>query len=125
MTSQTTLTVLGKYEYFNLPSIQSADIKDEPGNYLFARFLGGNNWQVIYAGSTPAGGTLRGRLPDHEQIEAAKRLGATHVFAHINHDHAAMVAEEKDVIESLDPPLNVQHRTPQRAGAGLLSGTGY
>jgi len=124
MTSQTTLTVLDKYTYFELPGIQPTDIKDEPGNYLFVQFLGGTSWKVIYAGSTPDGGTLRSRLPSHEKIDAAKRLGATHVFAHINDNHLAMVTEEKDVIANLNPPLNVQHRTSQGAGARLLSGMG-
>jgi hypothetical protein len=47
-------------------------------------------------------------MPGHPQIAAAKRLGATHIFAHTNSNSAARMAEEADIVAYFQPPLNKQ-----------------
>lgn len=108
---QNTTTWIGKYIYFELPSHEAAAIKAEPGNYIMAKHLGNGQWAAVYVGSTPNGGTLRDRIPGHEKWFSAVALGATRIWAHINNDPVAMLAEEQDLIARLNPPLNVQYRT--------------
>jgi excinuclease UvrABC nuclease subunit len=96
------------YRYFFLSSIAAPDVKKEAGNYLFAKPLGNGKVQILYIGQAD---DLSRRLSTHDRWEEAKRLGATQVYAHTKQGgEAARCAEEKDLIQRWNPPLNTQHR---------------
>ena len=96
------------YKYWFLP-ISHSNWKSEPGNYIFAQRLGAN-WKAIYVGQTGDGpnGTLKVRLSGHEKMQAALRLGATHIHAHTNHNTVNRRNEEDDLKALNAPPLNVR-----------------
>ena len=118
-TNQQTTIWLNKHTYWLLPSLEPSQIKDEPGNYIMAKRLDNGTWEALYIGSTPYGGTLQARLPNHEKWESAQRLGATVIWAHTHHNETMMLAEERELIAALNPPLNVQHRTTPDGLVGL------
>ena len=104
----TSVTFKGKsgksYEYqvFALwPSL-----KDEPGNYAFAKD-DGSTITPLYFGET---GSLKGRVNEnHERWACAKRNGANVVCAHLSSaDADVRRAEEKDLIDNYDPACNRQ-----------------
>ena len=96
------------YGYWFTPSIAAADLKDEGGNYMFVRQLPNGNWLPVYIGVADS---LRSRLPTHEQLAEAQRLGATHVMTHTNPAGSqARLDEERDLIQKWNPALNIQHR---------------
>ena len=82
----------------------SINWNDIGGNYLFAGNTG-NNWKIYYVGITES---FKNRLSGHPQIPSAKRLGATHIFAHKNSSSADRMLEEADIIACFQPPLNKQ-----------------
>jgi hypothetical protein len=82
----------------------SINWNDVGGNYLFAGNTG-NGWKLYYVGITDS---FKNRMSGHPQIVAAKRLGATHIFAHTNPNAAVRMAEEADIIAYFQPPLNRQ-----------------
>lgn len=87
----------------------SDSFKDEGGNYAFVKQLRNGNFVPLYFGETRS---LRTRIPGHEYWAAAVRLGATHVMTHTTPaGEAARLAEERDLIQHWNPPLNAQHRT--------------
>ncbi len=96
------------YRYYFLPNISAGAVKAEPGNYVFAKRLPNGNWAPIYFGKAE---NLSARLSQHEQWEPAKRQGATHVFAHTSTGtEQSRLAEERDLIQRWNPPLNVHHK---------------
>lgn len=74
------------------------------GNYVFAKRTG-STWKELYAGKTE---DFKARFANHEKIPAAKRLGATHIFASANQNAAARTAEENDFVSYFKPILNEQ-----------------
>jgi hypothetical protein len=96
------------YGYFFLKDTSAAGIVPEPGNYAFVRQLANGNWTPIYFGIAE---NLRGRIPNHERLAEAVRLGATHIMGHTTPNEASRVAEEQDLIAYWNPPLNVHYRT--------------
>lgn len=96
------------YRYFFLASIAADSVKTDPGNYLFAQPLSNGKVKVLYFGQAD---NLSRRLSTHDRWDEARRAGATQVYAHVTQGgEAARCAEEKDLIQRWDPPLNVQHR---------------
>lgn len=94
-----------KYNYGILP-IETA-LKEQPGNYIFAKETTPNHWKACYIGQTE---NLNKRTGDHEKEDCAKREGATHIHAHINNDGEQIRrAEEKDLILKWQPPCNEQY----------------
>jgi hypothetical protein len=79
-------------------------------NYAFVKRLPNGNFVPLYFGET---GDLKVRdMPNHEKLAAANRLGATHFMTHKASDSQDIRrAEERDLIQRWNPPLNVQHRT--------------
>ena len=79
---------------------------DVPGNYIFAKRTA-TGWQAQYIGET---GSFKNRLSPitkHEKYECAKKLGITHIHAHVNKGGVeARRKEEKDLINRLNPPCN-------------------
>lgn len=90
---------------------------DVPANYMFAR-AGIGGWKIFYVGQCDR---AKNRLPTHERwAEAVRTYGATHILSHVaSRDEATRKMEERDLILSHDPPMNVHHR-PQTALRGLL-----
>ena len=97
------------YRYWLLatPSVASS-IKDEGGNYVFAKRLLNGNFVPIYFGVAD---NLRARIAGHNRWHDAVRAGATHVFAHTQAGDLIRCAEERALIQQWNPPLNIQHRT--------------
>lgn len=111
--SETTVDWPGRsgstYRYWTLQSIEASSIKDEPGNYVFAKQIANGNFVPLYFGQAAS---LKARLPNHDVWPLAVRRGATHVMAHTTPaGEKARLDEERDLIERWNPELNVQHRT--------------
>jgi hypothetical protein len=107
-----TVDFIGKsgatYRYWNLIDITAAGIQAVSGNYVFAKLLADNTYLPLYFGQAD---NLQARIPSHERWPEAVRLGATHVLAHSTlTGEPARLAEERDLIQYWNPPLNVQHR---------------
>ena len=104
-----------KYRYWFMPNLSPQGIKDQAGNYMFVRQTNRekNEWAPVYIGIAD---DLRQRLPNHEVLEAAKAVGATHAMTHTQADRVAREAEERDLIGRWNPQLNTHHRTVRRAG---------
>jgi hypothetical protein len=96
------------YRYWSV-DLSTEKLKASAGNYAFVKQLANGNFTPIYFGETDS---LKDRIPSHEKWMAAVRLGATHVMAHATQaGELSRLAEEQDLIERWNPPLNVQHRT--------------
>jgi hypothetical protein len=100
----------GTYRYWFLEKPRdSAAIQDVAGNYAFVKQLATGNFIPIYFGIADS---LQNRIPNHERFDDAVKAGATHVMAHTTPaGEAARIAEERDLIQRWNPPLNVHHRT--------------
>jgi hypothetical protein len=99
-----------RYRFLEKPR-ENAAILDVGGNYAFVKKLANGNFIPIYfvADSLIA---LETRIPTHERFDDAVRAGATHVMAHTTPaGDAARIAEERDLIQRWNPPLNVHLRT--------------
>jgi hypothetical protein len=89
-----------KYWIYSL----GTELKEEAGNYVFAKETSPNKWSPCYFGQTE---NLNRRLGDHEKEACAKRNGATHIHAHLASGGESMrKAEEKDLIQKWQPPCN-------------------
>jgi hypothetical protein len=96
------------YRYHNLVDISANGILAVAGNYAFAKRLPNGNYLPVYFGQAQ---DLKVRIPTHERLAEAIRLGATHVMAHSTQGgETARCAEEVDLIRYWQPPLNTQHR---------------
>jgi hypothetical protein len=79
-------------------------IKDESGNYIYAKETTPNRWRPIYIGQTSS---LMDRLVDHEKETCAKRHGATHIHAHTSSSSEQVrKREESDLILNYSPACN-------------------
>lgn len=82
--------------------------KDEAGNYGFVKQLPNGNFVPLYFGEAES---LRNRLSNHERWAEAVRLGVTHFVTHTTLGGLRVrLAEERDLIQRWNPPMNVQHR---------------
>ena len=100
----------GTYRYWFLEKPrESAAILDVAGNYVFVKQLPNGKFTPLYFGIADS---LQMRIPNHERFDDAVRAGTTHVMAHTTPTgEAARIAEERDLIQHWNPPLNVHHRT--------------
>jgi excinuclease UvrABC nuclease subunit len=89
------------YKYWIYPIDSS--FKSEPGNYLFAKETSPRTWRPVYIGQAK---NLDDRLDNHNKEACAKRNGATHIHAHLNHSKEARLAEESDLIKKWNPACN-------------------
>ena len=95
-----------RYEYTVLPF--EADWNEVSGVYMFVRWQPGSGWEPLYIGKADS---FKNRLcPSHECWSPAVALGATHVLVRCVPEALARADEERRLIETYDPPLNVQHR---------------
>ena len=101
------------YTYFATNGWNWADV---PANYLFAHLANGI-WQVCYIGECAS---AKDRFASHERWdEAVRTYGATHILTRQSSSSAEVRRqEERDLILSHNPPMNVHHR-PQNALGGL------
>lgn len=98
------------YRYWALANPKvAAEIQDAGGNYAFVKQLPNGNFTPLYFGKADS---LRDRIPSHECWPEAVRLGVTHLMGHTTPaGDDARCAEERDLIQRWNPPMNVQHRT--------------
>jgi hypothetical protein len=94
------------YSYYQ--GFQSDSWQNVPINYMFA-FWNGTIWVVRYIGQAENAAT---RMPNHERWnEAVRSYGATHVLNHVgSQSKETRETEERDLILSHNPPMNVQHK---------------
>jgi excinuclease UvrABC nuclease subunit len=77
-----------------------------PGLYIFAR-RAGIYWEPLYIGKAD---DFSSRLPNHERLNEAVRLGATHIHALVVQQAANRANWEQMLIQNLQPKMNVQYR---------------
>ena len=75
------------------------------GLYVFAK-RGAQGWNALYTGETS---DFSARLPRHEKWPTASARGATHIHALVEEREATRLNLERRLIQTLRPPLNVQH----------------
>ena len=91
-----------EYQYWIHPI--GTDLRDEPGNYIYAKEVEPDQWMPIYIGQTSS---LHDRLASHEKEACARRNGATHVHAHTTPGREEKrTSEEADLIAKWTPPCN-------------------
>src|SRR5579863_1203396 len=96
-----------RYLFLDNPRLPAA-IKSVGGNYAFVKQLSNGKFTPLYFGIAD---DLSARIPNHERWPDAIRAGATHVMTHTTPSGAsAREAEERDLIQRWDPPLNTHHR---------------
>jgi excinuclease UvrABC nuclease subunit len=83
------------------------------GLYIFAYF-DGQYWRALYVGQT---NDFSSRIPSHERVAEAFRLGATHIHATVVPQAAKRDTLEKSLISHLQPRLNEQHKDLNRRAA--------
>lgn len=105
MTALTVPTKTNSYSYTGYDINDMNGWKDVGGNYLFARKEPNGSWTILYAGITDS---FKNRIPNHERLAEAKKLGATSIFAHANAVESARKAEEADIIGHYKPKMNTQ-----------------
>lgn len=79
---------------------------DVPGLYIFS-YATANGWYALYVGQAES---FSARLPNHERLAEAVRNGATHIHAMVVRQQTMRDQWEHMLIQTLQPPLNVQHR---------------
>ena len=84
-----------------------ADWSHNGGIYIFCGVNPQNQWVALYIGQADS---FRNRIPQHEQWNQAVRLGATHVHAMAVQQASTRDAIERQLIQSHQPYLNVQHK---------------
>lgn len=89
------------YEYYIYP--MNTDFHAKPGNYCFAEEVSPGQWRPHYFGETV---DLSSRFSGHHKIDKAKRMGATHIHAHVSGSEAERLAEERDLCAKWKPSCN-------------------
>ena len=84
-----------------------ANWNDVGGIYIFTGLNAARRWRAFYIGQT---NSFRDRIPNHENWTAAVRMGATHVHAMVVSQAANRDGIEQKLVETYQPPLNVQLR---------------
>jgi predicted GIY-YIG superfamily endonuclease len=77
------------------------------GLYIFAYRTDQTYWRALYVGQTD---DFSSRIPSHERWNEAVRLEATHIHALVVPQAATRDKLEKMLIQTLQPPMNVQDR---------------
>ncbi len=91
-----------KYLYwvYKLP----LNIRDDPGNYIFAKENSPGKWTPVYIGETK---DLSERFDDHHKMPCIEQNGATHIHVRVNKDgERARRAEVATLIAEWHPPCN-------------------
>ena len=89
------------------------------GLYVFARRVTGvpdaSEWQALYVGKCQS---FESRLPNHNKLPEVKPYGVFHVHLCPVENESCREQIEKEMIRTLNPPLNDQHRTSAAADSG-------
>ena len=94
-----------RYTYY-VHSWPTSFTNAEPGNYIFCKLNAQNQWEPIYIGQT---GDLSERFDSHHAMDCIDREGATHIHVHLNSSaEETRREEERDLIDSYDPPCYQQ-----------------
>lgn len=95
------------YRYWFIERFATNGINAVCGNYMFVKRAAGG-WLPVYIGQAE---NLKERLPGHERLKEALAAGATDAMAHGSSSFEAVrIAEEKDLIQRWNPPLNTHFR---------------
>jgi hypothetical protein len=99
-----------RYSYYKVDTPRvSSSLVAAGGNYAFLKQLPNGNYSPVYVGQAD---NFQARLPRHERLDDAIRAGASIVVAHTTpNGETARLAEERDLIQKWNPPLNTHHRT--------------
>ena len=87
---------------------QNISWNDVPGLYIFS-YERIHNWYALYVGKAES---FQTRLPNHERLNEAVRMGATHIHAMVVRQRFNRDEWERMLIKNLQPPLNIHHRNP-------------
>lgn len=79
---------------------------DVPGLYIFSYAIA-EIWYALYVGQVES---FLKRLPKHERLSEAVRMGATHIHAMVVHEQSLRDEWERMLIRNLQPPLNIHYR---------------
>lgn len=85
----------------------NTDWNSVAGLYIFS-YQTANGWRALYVGKTE---NFQSRFSSHERWNEAVRKGATHIHAMIVPLVESRERWEGALIQHLQPPMNVQHRT--------------
>jgi excinuclease UvrABC nuclease subunit len=92
-----------QYKYWIYP--RASDLKESPGNYVYAKETSPGKWSPVYIGQTD---NLKERQSAKYKKECLDRNGATHIHAHLSGDENSRLAEEADLIAKWQPDCNSQ-----------------
>lgn len=88
---------------------ENKDWLPKAGLYIFTYQDTGGIWRPLYVGQTD---DFSARLPSHERLNEAVRLGATHIHARVVPLQADRDRYEEALIAALNPRMNTQLRNP-------------
>ena len=91
-----------KYLYwvYKLP----LNIRNDPGNYIFAKEISPGKWTPVYIGETK---DLSERFDDHHKMPCIEQNGSTHIHVRVNKDgQRARRDEVANLIAEWHPPCN-------------------
>ena len=94
----------GQYLTFNVHS-ENKDWNKVSGLYIFAYLAANGKWTALYVGQTD---DFSSRLPSHERLNEAVRLGATHIHARVVELQSDRDYYEAILIQCLQPEMNEQ-----------------
>ncbi len=66
---------------------------------------GGDSYKSLYIGETAE---LGDRLANHEKLPCVTRYGATHICIHPDKHALSRLRKEKDLLDSHNPPCNIE-----------------
>lgn len=95
----------GSHIFTVLP--HSAQWHDCAGIYIFASQVQSGRWKAYYIGQCHS---FADRIPSHDQWDAARRCGATHIHALVVPQQDERDKIEQQLIQMFQPPLNTQLR---------------
>lgn len=94
----------GQYLTFHIYS-ENKNWKQISGLYIFAYLAANGKWTALYVGQTD---DFSSRLPSHERLNEAVRLGATHIHACVVSAQSERDRLEAALIRNLQPRMNGQ-----------------
>lgn len=83
------------------------DWNDVPGVYVFARPAAQGSWDPLYIGQCDS---FKNRMCPHDRWDEAVQMGANSVHVVVIQSAKERDSVEREMIQSLDPPMNTHHR---------------
>jgi hypothetical protein len=94
----------GQYLSFNIYS-ENKNWNKVSGLYIFSYLASNGKWCPLYVGQTD---DFSSRPANHERLDEAVRLGATHIHALVVPLQSDRNRFEEMLIQNLQPPMNTQ-----------------